>query len=416
MQAAIVNLLICLRKIDDEDSEDEEEGGKKVMYGDFFQNDDEFEQEDNQEEEILEKQSKKKEKSKKVTFQDELMDSGDDEQLGSEDDEPSFNNKHIPEEASSGDDDDESNEEGDPKPSAKPLERKPDEKQSEFEQRQQRLKRTIDRLEAKTLSEAPWQLKGEVDALKRPQNSLLENFVDFDLTTRPAPIITEQTTLTLEEIIKQRVKDKAWDDVAKKEKPVDDQLAFRKTEVLDMSKSKQSLAQVYEAEYLKQKQGLTDDNGNEKEPENQKEIREGIDKLFSKLDALCHYHYTPKPAQPEVRIVSNTPAIMMEEVAPVSVSDATLLAPEEVKRKRKGDLMSKEERTDTDKKRERRKKKIHQSKKGKVAKVTEHRNTKKAEVAGNEKSLKTSKAFFQQLNDDATSLIKNKRNIKNKGQ
>ncbi|CAH2060455.1 unnamed protein product, partial [Iphiclides podalirius] len=371
--------------IDDVVSADEESNEKDMMYSDFFNgdadDDNEETDENSSEKETVEKPNKS---DKKVRFaaQDELESDSGDDAVSEEVDE--LKNKFNDEE-----------------------------KKSEFEKRQERLKQQISKLEEKTLKEAPWQLKGEVDASTRPQNSLLQEVVDFDLTTRPPPIITEQTTYTLEDIIMRRVKDKAWDDVVKKEKPVDDQLAFRKPEVLDHSKSKLSLAQVYEAEYLKQKQALTGDNEDEKEPEAHTELRNAMSQLFSKLDALCHYHYTPKPPQAEVKIVSNTPAISMEEVAPVATSDAALLAPEEVKKKRRGELLSKEERTQTDKKRERRKKKKLQRLKGNMTKVTEQRNTKKATEA-TDKSLKTSKAFFQQLNDNSTSIIKLKR--KNKGQ
>lgn len=394
----------------DSEGSDEDEGGKEMMYNDFFNdgdgdfkavddinerddniNDDDEERERSDYESVdnvVKEQPKKVQK--KVKFAD--LSSNDDSSEDSEGDSgPSnmkFNGNHT------------------------------EEKKSDFELRQQRLQQQISRLEEKTLKESPWQLKGEIDASKRPQNSLLEEVVDFDLTSRPTPIITEETTLTLEDIIKRRIKDKAWDDVVKKEKPVDDQLNFRKTEVLDHAKSKLSLAQVYEAEYLKQKAALSGEQEEERESESHTEIRNAMSKLFAKLDALCHYHYTPRAPQAEIKIVSNTPAISMEEVAPVATSDATLLAPEEVKKKRRGDLMSKQERTQADKNRERRKKKKLQRKKGQVMKVTENRNTKKG-VEATDKSLKTSKAFFQQLNDDTTSIIKNsknKRSVKNKSQ
>ncbi len=61
--------------------------------------------------------------------------------------------------------------------------------------------------------------------------------------------------------------------------------------------------------------------------------------------------------KPEVSIVANVPAIQMEEVAPVAASDATLLAPEELKPKSRRPELGPTEKTATDRKRERRLKK-----------------------------------------------------------
>ncbi|XP_017778909.1 PREDICTED: U3 small nucleolar ribonucleoprotein protein MPP10 [Nicrophorus vespilloides] len=307
---------------------------------------------------------------------------------------------------------------------------------SAYELRAERLKRKIGYLEEAAVGEKPWQLKGEITAESRPQNSLLEEVVDFDLLTRPAPIITEQTSLQLEDVIKQRIKDKVFDSVVRKEKPVETALEYKKKLVLNQEKSKESLAQIYENEFIQQReaQNTEEKEVEEEEPELHKNIRKKMDTLFSKLDALSNFYFTPKPAVPELKIVSNVPAIEMEEVAPVATSDATLLAPEEVKRKSKGDAIGKSERTETDKNRERRNKKLKQKHhailnekkaaavnklglgnkyskekaKKMLEQVTKHNNVDKMDESVGSKSVKSSTAFFTQLQEEVKSQIKSK--------
>ncbi|XP_050759375.1 U3 small nucleolar ribonucleoprotein protein MPP10 [Gymnogyps californianus] len=315
----------------------------------------------------------------------------------------------------------------------------PSEIKSSFEKRQEKMSKKIKNLEEELLEEKPWQLKGEVTGQKRPENSLLEETVLFDHAVRMAPVITEETTFQLEDIIKQRILDEAWDDVVAKEKPKEEAFEYKKRITLDHEKSKLSLAEIYEQEYVKLHQQKTEEEEN---PEH-KEIQEMMDSLFLKLDALCNFHFTPKPPVPEVKIVSNLPAISMEEVAPVAVSDAALLAPEEIKEKNKaGDVKTDAEKTPTDKKRERRKKKLRKrmkrrekekrqkllekmkpeqgtklSKKAAAAKLKRLTKEGKASLLkdeGKDKVLKSSQAFFSQLQDQVKMQIKDANKLKKK--
>ncbi|XP_059129420.1 U3 small nucleolar ribonucleoprotein protein MPP10 [Peromyscus eremicus] len=305
-----------------------------------------------------------------------------------------------------------------------------DEVKSSFEKRQEKMNEKIASLEKELLEKKPWQLQGEVTAQKRPENSLLEETLHFDHAVRMAPVITEETTLHLEDIIKQRIRDQAWDDVERKEKPKEDAYEYKKRLTLDHEKSKLSLAEIYEQEYIKLNQQKTEEEEN---PEHV-EIQKMMDSLFLKLDALSNFHFIPKPPVPEIKVVSNLPAITMEEVAPVSVSDAALLAPEEIKEKNKaGDLKTAAEKTATDKKRERRKKKYQKrlkiKEKEKRRKLLEKRNpdqpgkstraaaaeklkqlTKTGKVSllkdeRKDKPLKSSQAFFSKLQDQVKMQI-----------
>ncbi|XP_059768274.1 U3 small nucleolar ribonucleoprotein protein MPP10-like [Balaenoptera ricei] len=305
-----------------------------------------------------------------------------------------------------------------------------DEVKSSFEIRQEKMNEKIASLEKQLLEKKPWQLQGEVTAQKRPENSLLEETLHFDHAIRVAPVITEETTFQLEDIIKQRIKDQAWDDVVRKEKPKEDAYEYKKRLTLDHEKSKLSLAEIYEQEYIKLNQQKT---AEEENPEHV-EIQKMMDSLFLKLDALSNFHFIPKPPVPEIKVVSNLPAVTMEEVAPVSVSDAALLAPEEVKEKNKaGDTKTAAEKTATDKKRERRKKKYQKHLKikekekrrrlleksnpdraGKYTKAVASEKLKqltktgKASLLkdeGKDKALKSSQAFFSKLQDQVKMQI-----------
>uniref|UniRef100_A0A8C3QT03 U3 small nucleolar ribonucleoprotein protein MPP10 n=1 Tax=Cyanoderma ruficeps TaxID=181631 RepID=A0A8C3QT03_9PASS len=315
----------------------------------------------------------------------------------------------------------------------------PSEIKSSFEKRQEKMSKKIKSLEESLLEEKPWQLKGEVTGQKRPENSLLEETVLFDHAVRMAPVITEETTFQLEDIIKQRILDEAWDDVVPKEKPKEEAFEYKKRISLDHEKSKLSLAEIYEQEYMKLHQQKTEEEEN---PEH-KEIQEMMDSLFQKLDALCNFHFTPKPPVPEVKIVSNLPAISMEEVTPVAVSDAALLAPEEIKEKNKaGDVKTDAEKTPTDKKRDLRRKKLRKrmrrrekekrqkllekmkpeegrklSKKAAAAKLKRLTKEGKASLLkdeGKDKALKSSQAFFSQLQDQVRMQIKDASKLKKK--
>nr|SVE86871.1 EOG090X09DZ [Daphnia similis] len=328
---------------------------------------------------------------------------------------------------------------------------------SSYEQRQERLKAKIQELEDEAVAPKPWQLMGETKAELRPDNALLEEDLFFDHTTRQAPVITEETTKTLEEIIRQRIKDQAFDDVERKIKPVYDPTEYKKKLVLDQEKSKYSLAEIYEQEFLKQQEiqkleakssSLADvANDEPSDDQNRAALRKRMANVFAKLDALCNFNYTPRAAEPDIKIVNNMPSIVMEEIAPVTVSDANLLAPQEVQDPTRGVLKGKTEKEKTDLLRERRKKKSAQRVRHKERERTEKavdkanpglgnkhakarvlRNLQKAEKEGTVslikenrmKAPKSSTAFFRQLQEDVSASVnavrqsKQKSSLKNK--
>ncbi|KAJ3864763.1 U3 small nucleolar ribonucleoprotein complex, subunit Mpp10 [Lentinula novae-zelandiae] len=193
------------------------------------------------------------------------------------------------------------------------------------------LKRQILELETENVGPKDWVLMGEADSRARPQNSLLEEDLEFDRVMKAIPVITEEVVKSLEERIKARILENRFDDVVRI-RPLDDKpfLPSRFFNLKD-TKSTQSLAQIYEDEYVAaQTDGVAGDDRDGKLKKEHEEIEKLWESISYKLDALCNTHFTPKQPKATISTVSNVSTATMESALPTTQSVSTMLAPEEV--------------------------------------------------------------------------------------
>ncbi|VVT51366.1 uncharacterized protein SAPINGB_P003072 [Magnusiomyces paraingens] len=202
---------------------------------------------------------------------------------------------------------------------------------STLEQQQRDIRNQIEKFEQENVASKSWELSGEAKAKDRPANSLLEADLDFERSRKPAPVITQEITETLEDLIKKRIKKNDFDDIPRR---LPDTLPeFRPSKLADVqeTKSKKSLGELYEEDYLKQ----TDPDAyaaqqNEQLDAVHQEIVNMFTGLSRKLDSLSAWHYTPKAPTPSISIVAEAPAISMEDAQPTALSTDATLAPQEV--------------------------------------------------------------------------------------
>uniref|UniRef100_A0AAV1U8W6 U3 small nucleolar ribonucleoprotein protein MPP10 n=1 Tax=Peronospora matthiolae TaxID=2874970 RepID=A0AAV1U8W6_9STRA len=304
---------------------------------------------------------------------------------------------------------------------------------SSHQRQRLRLQKEIKELEHEAIGEKPWLLKGEVRSAARPENSLLEAVLDYDRPVKAAPVITEEVSIALEEMIKKRILEDDFDDVIRKFAGNEGDKK-KQLEEVSMEKSKEGLGEIYEKEYMKTAMGFEADDESKQD---QEEIDVMFKSLCWKLDALSNYHFTPKPAVKELQVKPAVPAIAMEEVVPLSVSDANLKAPEEVyeKKRKRGEavLQSKEEMTQPERKAlrnakkhaRRKEKRQHEFDERLVAKlnpglgnkyekkkmlesIASAKNiTTGKQIKGTSKQFSNSKEFFSRLQDEVQEKIRN---------
>ncbi|KAJ1436629.1 Mpp10 protein-domain-containing protein, partial [Ochromonadaceae sp. CCMP2298] len=111
----------------------------------------------------------------------------------------------------------------------------------------------IAQLEKELVAPKAWELRGEVGAGERPENSFLDLHAEVERTSKPRPVVTQEFTLSLEQLITLRVKEGRFDDVVVRVAAVDAGAGDRA-----------------EANALFQR-------------------------VSRQLDALSHFHFTPRP-------------------------------------------------------------------------------------------------------------------------
>jgi U3 small nucleolar RNA-associated protein MPP10 len=203
-----------------------------------------------------------------------------------------------------------------------------DEHLSTFEKQQRELQRQIAELEAESIAEKKWTMKGEVSGKQRESDTLLEEEVEFDRTAKPVPVITQETTETIEEIIKRRIINQEFDEIQKR--IISELNNFKSSKKVQVSeeKSTKSLAELYEDEYANK-------NGDEEKiNEELKNAHDEISSLFKdityQLDSLYSSHFVPKPKEKLLDVRVETSTISMEDAQPLTMAASNTLAPQEV--------------------------------------------------------------------------------------
>ncbi|KAF8973955.1 U3 small nucleolar ribonucleoprotein complex, subunit Mpp10 [Flammula alnicola] len=207
----------------------------------------------------------------------------------------------------------------------------PQDDMTTYQRRMAALKEQIAELESENVAPKEWTLMGEAGTRQRPQNSLLEEDLEFERIMKAVPVTTEKSVRTLEETIKARILEGRFDDVVRIRLLEDKPFLPSKFFELQDSKSSQSLAQIYESEYVASQEGgtLPDDRDGKLKKEHE-DINALWENICGKLDALCNAHFVPKLPKATISTVTNTATATLESALPTTKSTSTMLAPEEV--------------------------------------------------------------------------------------
>jgi U3 small nucleolar RNA-associated protein MPP10 len=214
---------------------------------------------------------------------------------------------------------------------------------SSYKKYNDKKSKEIIELENELINKKSWDMLGEVKSGQRPENSLLSLSSIIERASKPIPIVSQDYTNTIEDIIINRIKNDNFNDIIYKKKStsINDNNNDNDDDINE--KSKIGLGQIYENEYIATNNTTSKSNSNKNDDANKQEIKELFNIINKQLDALSHFHYTPKPVVNDINITSikntttsNMRSILIENINPTNESDANALAPDEVYKKKTG--------------------------------------------------------------------------------
>lgn len=212
----------------------------------------------------------------------------------------------------------------------------PKSRRSAHERRQAKLAEEIRKMESELVAKRAWTLSGEASATNRPKNSLLEEDLDFEHAGKPITVITEEVSEELEDLIKRRIIAGEFDQVVKRRPNADVPADVRRGLIeLDDAKAKQSLADIYEEEHIKDTNPDSYVSAKDEQLRKEEKAIESMWKdVSTKLDALSSWHYKPTPAAPSLTVVADVATVTMEDAQPTTAQGVSggesMIAPQEV--------------------------------------------------------------------------------------
>ncbi|RMJ28341.1 hypothetical protein PHISP_00818 [Aspergillus sp. HF37] len=214
---------------------------------------------------------------------------------------------------------------------AGPAERRAD--RSGHEKQRAKIADEIRRLEAANVEKKEWMVAGEARAAERPMNSLIEEDLDFERIGKPVPVVTNEVSEGIEDLVKRRILAKEFDEVIRRHPGVSDGPGAKRGRVeLDDSKPKESLTELYEADHLRATAPNYVDPKNQKLMRVHAELTAQWKEISSQLDTLSNYHYKPNAPQADINVVPDVATVTMEDARPTAGGSlgGAALAPQEI--------------------------------------------------------------------------------------